>query len=377
MPTIRMRLLRLAVWARRHPLLFALLGFLAGLFSFVLVDRQEGMAAMIAALMLLGWFWLLLERPVGYLLARFFGIEVPPLLVRFSAQVVHQESFFFVLPFFFITTSWDSVQAVFSILVVLAALVSVIDPVYYGWLSKRRALFLAYHSLALFVLLLTALPIIFSFNTGQSYLVATLLGMLLALPSLQRIIPLSGVRGVAGLMAVTLVLGGTAWVARLAVPPATLWLVETAVATDVDMASRSPGKDVDRLSVSQLHGNGLYVYSAIRAPRGLREKVYHQWLLNGQEVDRVVLEIEGGREAGYRAWSHKKNFPADPRGQWQVRIKTEAGQMLGVVRFSVISDPVSSDQPAAAPTPFPLPLPDALSDDDRVSPMPPWQAEGQ
>ena len=374
MSVIRMRLLRLAVWARRHPWLFALLGFLAGLCSFVLVDRQEGMAAIIAALMLLGWFWLLLERPISYLLERSLGIDLPPLLVRFSAQVVHQESFFFVLPFFFITTTWDSAQAGFAVLIALAALVSVIDPLYYGWLSKRRWLFLAYHSLALFVLLLTALPIIFSLATGQSYLIATVLGMLLALPSLRQAVTSPGIAGLAGLAMLTLALGAVAWFGRLVVPPATLWLVESVVTTQIDEKTRSPGIRREQLSPSELSDGGLYVYTAIRAPRGLSEHVYHQWLQDGREVDRVALEIEGGREAGYRAWSHKLNFPADPRGRWQVRVKTETGQMLGVVRFRVAGaahdrDSRLTDSSAL----FFLSLPDVFRDDDRVLTMPPWQ----
>ncbi|MCF3971835.1 DUF2914 domain-containing protein, partial [Pseudomonas aeruginosa] len=43
----------------------------------------------------------------------------------------------------------------------------------------------------------------------------------------------------------------------------------------------------------------------------------------------------GGREAGYRAWTHKRNFPAQPAGRWRVRVVTEAGQMIGMLRFRV------------------------------------------
>jgi antibiotic biosynthesis monooxygenase (ABM) superfamily enzyme len=37
---------------------------------------------------------------------------------------------------------------------------------------------------------------------------------------------------------------------------------------------------------------------------------------------------------GYRAWTHKQNFPAT-QGRWQVRVLTEDGQVIGVLRFKV------------------------------------------
>ncbi|MBP8185604.1 MAG: DUF2914 domain-containing protein, partial [Pseudomonas sp.] len=89
------------------------------------------------------------------------------------------------------------------------------------------------------------------------------------------------------------------------------------------------------LSSAQLQRQGLYAYTAINAPRGLRERIYHVWRHNGEEIDRIALDIHGGTKAGYRAWTHKQNFPADPSGNWTVHVLTDAGQMLGVLRFRV------------------------------------------
>jgi hypothetical protein len=61
----------------------------------------------------------------------------------------------------------------------------------------------------------------------------------------------------------------------------------------------------------------------------------HHWLHDGRTVDTIELEIRGGREAGYRAWSHKAAFPADPRGRWDVRVVTSSGQLIGQTRFEV------------------------------------------
>ena len=75
--------------------------------------------------------------------------------------------------------------------------------------------------------------------------------------------------------------------------------------------------------------------TAISAPRGLAERIYHVWRHNGKVVDRIALDINGGRKEGYRAWTQKRNFPADPSGKWRVDVLTDGGQMLGVLRFRV------------------------------------------
>ena len=87
-----------------------------------------------------------------------------------------------------------------------------------------------------------------------------------------------------------------------------------------------------RFSIS----TAIAVPTAINAPRGLNERIYHVWRRDGGEVERIALDIHGGRKEGYRAWTHKKNFPTDAVGRWQVQVLTEAGQIIGVLRFKVV-----------------------------------------
>jgi hypothetical protein len=109
----------------------------------------------------------------------------------------------------------------------------------------------------------------------------------------------------------------------------------TDVAISTQMQDRTPGKSLDEVTAKQIRGGGLYAYTAINAPRGLDERIYHVWQFDGKEVDRIPLDIHGGRKEGYRAWTHKQNFPGNPAGKWQVRVLTEDGQVIGVLRFIV------------------------------------------
>ncbi|MFB4369150.1 MULTISPECIES: DUF5924 family protein [unclassified Pseudomonas] len=347
---------RIIALMQRHPGAIAIFGFFSGVASFVLVDRQAGLAKVLALVLLVSWLWLILENVLRERIAARFGFELPRPLLRYATQMIHQESLFFVLPFFFITTTWNSSQALFSGLLAAAALVSITDPLYYKWLAPRRWIFLAYHTLALFAVMLTALPIIFKLNTTQSYQYSLAAAVVLSFPSLFTIITVrKWWRGLL-LVGLTLAIGAFGWVTRTWVPPATLWLTEVAITTEFDNQNRSPGEGIDQLTVSQLRANGLYAYTAINAPRGLDERIYHVWEHNGKELERIALDIHGGREKGYRAWTHKQNFPQDVEGDWEIQVLTDAGQMIGVLRFEVTADgsvpassPITQDKPAAEP----------------------------
>lgn len=333
MPHVIQRLIELF---KRYPGVIALGGFISGIASFILVDRQAGLASWIAILMLVSWVWLMLENTFTQLFAKVFKREIPQPLLRYATQMIHQESLFFVLPFFFITTTWNSGQLVFTGLLTAAGLISIIDPLYYKWLAPRRSLFLALHTLTLFAALLTALPIILHLTTAQSFKLALGAAMLLSFPSLASSFPINHWRRAVMLVAVTLAVGGSGWLLRSWVPPATLWLNDVAISTEVQ--NRTPGASLKQVNASQIRSSGLYAYTAINAPRGLNERIYHVWQFNGNEIDRIALDIHGGRKEGYRAWTHKQNFPSNPIGRWQVRVLTEDGQLIGVLRFRVVDD---------------------------------------
>lgn len=321
---------------RRYPGMVALFGFASGVASFVLVDRQAGLAKVVSLVMLVSWVWLMLENTLRRAIYRWFGWELPAPLVHYATQMVHQETLFFIIPFFFVTTTWNSGQAAFTTLLGCAALVSLVDPLYYRWLARRRWLYLGFHVLTLFAVMLTALPIIFHLSTPQSYQLALGIAVVLAIPSLGGLFPSgSAWRRAFSVLGLVVVVGAIGWFGRTWVPPATLWLTEVAVTKRLDNAAREPGERVRQLSLAELHGNGLYAYTAINAPRGLKERIYHEWWHEGRRVDRIALNISGGRENGYRAWTHKRNFPGEAVGKWRVRVVTEAGQMIGTLRFRV------------------------------------------
>ncbi|GHE23000.1 membrane protein [Halomonas urumqiensis] len=308
--------------------------FAAGLGSFFLVERQQWLGALLALGMLLAWVLLLSESVIGRLLVRRGYPALPRGVTMFIAQMIHQETLFFCLPFLLATTVWSSGQALFTLLLAAMAVFSILDPLYYKLAGRLRWLYFAFHAQCVFLVVLVTLPIMFHLTTGQSLKLALLAMVVFSLPSLLHLLGEKTPRR--WLIIITLLpcLAGIAWLGRTWVPPANLWINGTALSPDFDTAAREPrGNQV--LTPGALTSQGLYAYTAIRAPRGLREEIFHVWRHEGEEVDRIPLIIEGGRDAGYRAWSHKLNFPEASQGTWRIDVMTDSGQRIGVLRFEV------------------------------------------
>ena len=139
---ITSRIQRIAELLRRYPGAVAAFGFVSGLASFFLIERHRGSVRVIAVLLLASWVWLVLERLLRTRLKRRFGIALPPVLLNYAMQLIHQESLFFTP----LLHRFDSLEhrpgGVYPSSLIGAALIAIIDPIYYRRLAPRRWLYL-------------------------------------------------------------------------------------------------------------------------------------------------------------------------------------------------------------------------------------------
>lgn len=331
------RLERLYHWLRRYYWLWPLISFGSGIFSFFLINRQQTLGAWLALALLLTWLLLSLESLWSWWPRHREHSSLPRLLATFCAQLTHQETLFFCLPFFLITTVWTSGQVIFTGLLVLCAIISIVDPLYFRIAEKRRWLYFSYHALCVFAVLLVVGPLLLRLSTGTSLLLAAVVFPLVALPSLISILRPDRAWRWLALVVLAVAISGGAWVMRTFIPPATLWIDASALSPSFDTQARQPQGSM-ALTVDNLRARGLYAFTAVHAPLGLNEHIRHVWRHDGQVVDEIDLTIQGGRDQGYRAWSRKQHFGPDSEGAWQVDVVTDAGQRLGVIRFNVVDD---------------------------------------
>lgn len=337
MQRFHIRIERLVEHVRPWSWLWPPLAFAAGVGSFFLVDRQQWLGVVLALSMLLAWALLLSENLIGRLLARRGHPSLPKGVTTFIAQMVHQETLFFCLPFVLATTAWASGQGLFALLVLGMAVFSILDPLYYKLAERARWLYFAFHAQCVFLVVLVIMPLMLQLTTGQSLRLALVCMLVFSLPSLLQLLRPMNIRRWAIVLVTLPLLTLLAWTGRAWVPPANLWISASALSPAFDVAKRSPEGSA-LLTPDTLRSQGLYAYTAIRAPRGLREEVIHEWRHEGELIDRIPLTIHGGRQEGYRAWTHKLNFPAEPAGKWRIDVMTDSGQRIGVLRFQVAQD---------------------------------------
>lgn len=322
---------RLFLIANRWPWLLPVASFAAGWLGFLLVRRGQELARIVALLALLGWVWLLLEPWVRRRLER-RRPRAGNFVVNFVSQSLQQELLFFSLPLLIAATQRDTGQIAFTGLVGGAALVSTIDPWYERWIATRAARRMTFHAFCSWIAALVVLPMVLLVPVERALplsLLAVGAWLLLTLPLSLYSLPRWRTRfaWMLGMVAVPLLF----WELRAQVPAAGLAVTDARVTQTID--GLTPGEPVRRVRREDL-AQGVIAFAAIRAPAGLSQEVVFEWRHNG-ERERIPIEIHGGRADGFRAYSRKQAFPADPTGLWTVDVLTPQAQLLERLRFVV------------------------------------------
>lgn len=90
----------------------------------------------------------------------------------------------------------------------------------------------------------------------------------------------------------------------------------------------------------QVPGSSVYVYSAIFSPSELNTTIVHEWQFYDENKGKWILEsrinlpVIGGRDGGFRTFSAQSNLFS---GKWRVNVETAEGQLIGRLRFNIIS----------------------------------------
>lgn len=121
------------------------------------------------------------------------------------------------------------------------------------------------------------------------------------------------------------------WVLRSHVPAAGLVVTEGLITQSIN--ELTPGVAMKQVTSAELQ-NGVIAFVAIRAPMGLAQSVVFEWR-HGNESERIVAEIHGGNESGWRTFARKQTFPVDSRGRWTVDVLTPQRQLLKRLSFVV------------------------------------------
>ena len=253
----------------------------------------------------------------------------------YTIQTLHHGLLLFVLPAYYASATLTSLNAFFLVLLVVMALLATFDPWYRAIVHPRPWLGYILLAVSIFAALNVALPLV-GLPPYVSLLASAFAASVAVTPVVRRA---SGrtwraalrVTLAIGVVAATLAAVGRAWI-----PPAPLFMARAAIMWDVinlDAIEALP----PIINAGEVKERGLVAYTAIYAPAGLRQRVSHVWRHRGQVIEVVALApVLGGRREGYRTYSRKTSFPAEPEGRWSVDVVTASGQLIGRLRFRVV-----------------------------------------
>lgn len=261
--------------------------------------------------------------------------RVPPpwrrpvqLLIAWLQKNFYQQLLFFVLPVYWASTTFWTLNTWFVVLVGLSATLSTFDIVYDRHLSVKRPLAALFFAFNLFVCVNVALPVLWRVSNAVSLRVSAALalaGFVTLLFGLRR-------RRLWRVLAVAVVgavlLGVMVEFARPLIPPAPLRLVSPTFGTSVRRSPIGVTQPVDEVPHG-FHGR-LFVMTPIWAPLGLNDRVRHRWRVDGRVVhESPIYAVTGGRADGYRLWTSFTLPTLSTGSQVTVDVLTEAGQLIG------------------------------------------------
>jgi hypothetical protein len=328
-------------WLRRWGISFASL--LSGLATLFVFRRELPHVRWIVGYLLL--LWLLFAVMIE--LRQSMETRAGRLVVTaadYTIQTLYHGVLLFLLPAYYASATIGSLNTIFLALLVALVLLATFDPWYQALVPRHPWLGLVFLVVSVFAALNVALPLV-----GASPYPALLLSAWSAVVALTPAVHAailnrlrrSRWRLVSWIAALALTAtagvgaAALAHLVRAAIPPAPMALARATLARSV-----KDFEPIDPLSgpirVQDLELGGVVAYTAVYAPAGLRQPIAHVWRHEGRVVDVVPLSpVHGGRRQGFRTYSKKLGFPADPTGRWSVEVVTTSGQLIGRLPFRV------------------------------------------
>jgi hypothetical protein len=293
----------------------------------------------------LGLTWMLvvlvfrLFAPAGEL--RAFEAADPRIRRRFYVMTyalknLYQGMLFFLLPFYWKSTTLDAPNVWFVLLLAACAVLSTLDIVFDRVLMRWRSLASIFHGITLFGCLNLVVPALFPDTRTLTSLraaagIATVGSWTLHVTarSLRKKVYVAAlVLSVAGVV-------GLAYVGRSIIPPVPMYVTSAAVGPRT-LADGRLAMEVTRLNPSVIQE--LVAVTDVAVPGGKADRLRHVWRHDGVEVHPTTEEksLVAGPKVRLRSSLTGKDLPADLVGPWSVDVETDDNQLVGRTEFDVV-----------------------------------------
>jgi hypothetical protein len=260
------------------------------------------------------------------------------LAVTYVLKNLYQGMLFFLLPFYWKSSSPTAPNFAFVGLLAACAVVSTLDIVFDRVVMRWRALASLFHAIALFGCLNLMIPALFP-NTRTVWTLLCAAGVaIVGFWTLHvRSSTLKDWRWISLMLAsVGLGVWGV-YEARFAIPPVPMHLTSAAVGPQVLPDGRLA------MEVRTLHASvigQLIAVTDVTVPGGKGDRLHHVWRRDGHEIYRAPESTSHAQGPGgtirLRSKLTSEKLPPHLAGSWTVDVETEDGQLVGRTAFTVV-----------------------------------------
>ena len=260
--------------------------------------------------------------------------------VTYALKNLYQGMLFFLLPFYWKSTTFGSSNMWLLVLLGTCALLSTLDIVFDRVVFRRRALASIFHGVALFGCLNLVVPALFpETRTLTSLLIATSITVVAFWTIHTNLSTFKDKRWAAAAMASLLAAVSLAYYGRELIPPVPMYLSHGAVGTIV-MEDGRLGMEVKTLDSKVI--DKLTAFTDVVVPGGQGDRLVHVWRHDGVEVHRATEsttrvpdqeQVKG--TIRLRSGLTGRQLPQHLGGKWAVDVETQDGQLVGRIGFDV------------------------------------------
>jgi len=325
---------RFASWRARHERLERLLwalhsawALLSGIAVLVLAHNRYGFLRWIVLFLALTWGSTLVFSYLG---------GIARTVVSYLTRVMYQETLFFLLPFYFYSTTFWSWNVLYLALLATLAVLSCYDLLFDRLLREHRWFAVSFFAFVSFSALELFLPLALRWHIEYGLPLAGAISFLAAVALVQRWQEWLRPRRLLAIILILAAILGALQFLKALVPPVPLRVTHLRVSATLDPRTLNTGPAFEgEVPLDALTRHRLYAVATVFAPRRIPAHVQMRFLLRGQ-VLRTSRNLDlTAKPDGFRMWDSVHLPPQHAEGRYRIEVWS-AGQLLGARDVKVV-----------------------------------------
>jgi hypothetical protein len=270
------------------------------------------------------------------------GLRLAQGFVSYLTRVMYQETLFFLLPFYFFSTTFPSWNSGYVVALAGLAVLSCFDRLFDRLLRTRRPFAVGFFAVVTYSALQFFLPLFLHVQIHNGAYLAAGLAFFASLPVAYTWRELRQKRRLALIAVALLAIVAVLKFGRALLPPVPLRLSAMSFAADVDPQTLQLEHELKKVApVSELVAGKLCVRATIFSPGRLPVHLRFRFYRNGTLVKSSRSLDLIAHPRGFRVWDALRAGPQGIRpGAYRVEVVTDEGQLVGRGNITITADPL-------------------------------------